>query len=208
MSFNSRGWSIKRGLFCWWLEPVWVFHHTLFPCNQWCNIHLPVLIWAEGNISISTPEGEKKNQHVAAKKMAHKKSHCFQTAPGCHIMCCSETQDRLHCNPGQSRCAILFGVGTVILQQKPMTPAKSKHRPVCRKDVFTDESQEFHPVSSQDINLRSWTLHGQFTAPANAIRSLLVLIRFDFETESSSSWPWQYLNICQKVWKKAASCAD
>lgn len=58
---------LKEGLFCQWRSLVLVFHHTLISCSPWCNIHLPVLIWAEGNIAISTPKETNINALLQRK---------------------------------------------------------------------------------------------------------------------------------------------
>lgn len=84
-------------------------------------------------------------------------------------MCYREKQDlssvlgKAVVNPGQSRCTFLCSVGRVVLQQNYMTPNIKK------TNVITGESEEFKPVSSEDINLSSQT-----TTLDNAIHSLLV----------------------------------
>lgn len=46
-----------------------VFHHTLNPCNPWCNTHLPVL---EGNIAISMPKEKKNTNVLLQRELAYK----------------------------------------------------------------------------------------------------------------------------------------
>ena len=76
--------------------------------------------------------------------------------------------------------------------------------------VYTDESQDLHPLSSwaHQSEVVNSMGHSQTTTVANAIHSPLDLIRFDFETETQRSWMCPSLNNCQVFLEKAQGCAD
>lgn len=65
-----------------------------------------------------------------------------------------------------------------LLQQKTHTA----HTSLCVKHVFTDQSEEFH--LSLFTGREHYMGSSHVTTIANAVHSLLVLIRLDFETES------------------------
>lgn len=179
------------------------------PCNLWCKTQLRVPIWAQGHTLISMilePNGD------TVKNMPYIKSQSLAitayTHSTCHIICYSDTPETW------------FRWGSYESRRKQVhIPTQGWNSYITTKTHDTDLSGGWMFVQMKVKNSTSFPPktsiwgHGHYVgspqAPtmANAIHSLLLLIRLDFQTAKldflTMTITWKPPKI---FWEKSSGC--